>query len=257
MTTVISFASQKGGVGKTTSAINLSTAFSVGGYRVLMIDLDPQDSVRASFGITTPSTHGTRELYCDPAATLEELCTKTHHENLDFIVSNISLMAHEQEVTQVAADQKYLKHWLQKELKGKYDFVVIDCPPSMGTLSINALVASDLVIIPLQCEALAMQSLKRFLRTFRELQAQIDSNLRIAGILLTMYDRGVEVHRVISQQVYQYLQNSVFQTIIPRCGNIIESSAVGKSVIGRKVSSVGSTAYIRLANEILDRFNLR
>ncbi|MBF0288890.1 MAG: ParA family protein [SAR324 cluster bacterium] len=257
MTTVISFASQKGGVGKTTSAINLSTAFAVGGYRVLMIDLDPQDSVSASFGIKTASSYGTRELYCDPSTPLDELCTKTRHENLDFIMSNISLMADEYEVIQVAADLFYLKQWLQSEVEGKYDFVIIDCPPSMGSLTVNALVASDLVIIPLQCEALAMQSLKRFLRTFKELQTKIDSHLRIAGILLTMYDRQIEVHRVISQQVYHYLQGSVFQTIIPRCGEIIESSAVGKSVINKSISSVGSTAYIRLANEILDRFNIR
>ena len=257
MTTVISFASQKGGVGKTTSAINLSTALAIGGYRVLMIDLDPQDSVRASFGITDPIPGGTLELFCNAETTLKDVCTTTHHENLEFIFSKISLITDEQDVLKVASDKNYLKNWLSREVKQHYEFVVLDSPPSTGSLSINALAASDLIIIPLQCEALAVKSLKRFLRIFKALQTHIDSQLRIAGILLTMYDRRIQSHRMISRQVYQALQNSVFKTIIPKCDTILEASISGQSVIHKSLPSIGATAYIRLANEILDRFQLR
>ncbi|MBF0278333.1 MAG: ParA family protein [SAR324 cluster bacterium] len=257
MTTVISFSSQKGGVGKTTSAINLSTALALGGYRVLMIDLDPQDSMRASLGITDPISGGTLELFRNSEISLAEICTPTSHENLEFIFSNISLITDEQEIVQTASDQSYLKNWLNREVGEEHDFVVIDAPPSMGSLSINALVASDLIVIPLQCEALAVKSLKRFLRIFKQLQSTIDEQLRIAGILLTMYDRSIKSHRMVSRQIYQGLQNAVFKTIIPKCDTILEASISGQSVISKSLPSIGATAYIRLANEILDRYKLR
>jgi len=257
MTTVISFSSQKGGVGKTTSAINLSTALAIGGYRVLMIDLDPQGSLRASLGSNDPVSGGTLELYRNADTPLEAVCTATRHENLDFIFSNISLITDEQEVLQTASDQSYLKNWLNREVSEQHDFVVIDSPPSMGALSINSLVASDLIIIPLQCEALAVKSLKRFLRIFKQLQTHIDSQLYIAGILLTMYDRNIKTHRIVSRQIYQGLQDSVFKTIIPKCDIILEASFSGQSVINQSLPSIGATAYIRLANEILDQFDLR
>lgn len=257
MTTVIAFASQKGGVGKTTSAINLSTAFAIGGYRVLMIDLDTQGSIRTSFGIQEPVQAGIKELFCDLSLPLEEVCTKTDHENIDFIFSNIPHMADEQEILDIASNKHYLKNWLRHKVKTDYDFVIIDSPPSISPLSINALVASDLIVIPLQCEALAVKSLTRFLRTFKELQQQVETNLRIAGILLTMYDRKIETHRVISRQVFKMLHNSVFETIVPKCDEIIKASALGTTVIHKNLPSIGSTAYIRFANEILNRFNLR
>lgn len=257
MTTVISFASQKGGVGKTTSAINVSTALALGGYRVLMVDLDPQDSVRASLGIVDSNVPGILELFGNSAAPLQDIRLKTQHEHLDFIVANINRIAEEQKVLQVATDQNHLKNWLSEEAAGHYDFVVLDSPPSTGALSINALVAADLIIIPVQCEALAVKSLKRFLRIFKELQSHIEAELRIAGILLTMYDRQVRSHRLVSRQIYQALKTSVFKTIIPKCDQILEASGVGQSVINKSLPSIGATAYVRLANEILDRFKIR
>lgn len=257
MTTVLSFASQKGGVGKTTSAINMSAALALGGYRVLMIDLDPQDSVRTALGISDAQVPGILELFSSADVSAEELCLETDHQNLDFIVSNITRMAEERQVLKAASNHQHLKTWLQQNVRGKYDFVVIDSPPSTGPLSVNALVAADLVIIPVQCEALAVKSLKRFLRIFKELQSHVGTELRIAGILLTMYDRHVRSHRLISRQIYQALKTSVFQTIIPKCDQILEASGVGQSVINKSLPSIGATAYVRLANEVLDRFNIR
>lgn len=257
MATVISFASQKGGVGKTTSAINVSTALALGGYRVLMVDLDPQDSVRASFGVKTKPEVGTRDLFCRPEIELTDLCAPTNRENMDFIFSNIMSMSDEKEVLEVASEKDFLKNRIFQEVDGLYDFVIVDAPPATGMLSLNAMVAADLIVIPLQCEALAIKSLRRLLLTFRELQSQIDSTLRIAGILLTMYNREIQAHRSVARQAIDELKKSIFRTIIPNCEEIVNASALGKSVIDKNLSSVGATAYVRLANEILDRFQLR
>ena len=139
-----------------------------------------------------------------------------------------------------------------------YDFVIIDAPASTNNMAINAIYCSDLIVLPLQCESLAIKSLKRFLMAFNELQNSLtDKELRIAGILLTMYDREIEIHRKVSQQVYRALSDSIFETIIPRNEAIIEASALGKSVITHKLDSIGATAYIRLMNELVDKFSLR
>ncbi|MGK5092069.1 ParA family protein [Deltaproteobacteria bacterium TL4] len=257
MATVISLASQKGGVGKTTSAVHLATAFAIGGYKVLLIDSDPQGSIWATLGIKQKAQRGLLELYCRENSTLADVSTPSGFENLDLILSNLQRLTFEQEVRKVAADYQYLNQWLQKNARAAYDFVIIDAPASTGPLSLNALIASDLIIVPLQCEALAVKSLKRFLMAFNDLQKNIAPELRIAGILLTMYDRNLLVHRLICKQVYTALQDSVFQTIIPKCPKILEASTVGSDVITRSLSSVGATGYIRLANEMLDRFNLR
>lgn len=257
MTTVISFASQKGGVGKTTSAVNLSVALAFGGYKVLLIDLDPQGSIQASFGLPLSKSKGTLQLFCESDTTLDQIITQTEHENLDFILSNISLLEHEKQVSEKATDYHFLRHWIEREIGSNYDFVILDPPATTGPISINGLVASDLGIVPLQCEALAIKSLKRFLVAFRDIQNNVDRNIRIAGILLTMYDKNQETHRIVARQVYEALQDSVFKVHIPKCSEILTSSALGKSVINKTLSSIGATAYVRLANEILDRFNLR
>lgn len=257
MATIISFVSQKGGVGKTTSAINLATAFAFGGYTSLLVDLDPQSSIRFSVGINSSVTMGTKELFLKPGTPIKKLVQDTDHENLDFIFSNIDSVKQERAVFEVGNDSKFLQKRLDRE-KEDYDFIVIDAPASTNTMAINAMYCSDLIIMPLQCESLAIKSLKRFLVTFNELQRTLtDKPLRLAGILLTMYDREIEIHRKVSQQIYKALSDSVFQTIIPRNESIIEASALGKSVITYDLNSIGATAYIRLMNELVDNFALR
>ncbi|MCP4753410.1 MAG: ParA family protein [Proteobacteria bacterium] len=257
MTTVISFVSQKGGVGKTTSAINLATAFAFGGYSVLLIDLDPQSSIRFSVGINGKVTVGTKELFLDPQIPINELVQETHHENLDFVFSNIDTLENEKAVYDTSSDPGVLLERIEGE-GGNYDFVIVDAPSSTNNIAVNAIFCSDLIILPLQCESLAIKSLKRFLVSFNDLQrAESEKNLRLAGILLTMYDRQLEVHRRVGQQVYRALSDSVFDTIIPRNDAIIEASALGKSVITYKLNSIGATAYIRLMNELVDKFSLR
>ena len=256
MAQVISLASQKGGVGKTTTAIHLSTAFALGGYRVLLIDLDPQGSVKASLGYKKHIEKGTFNLFVE-SASLEETVMSTSYQNLDVIYSNIEHLSQEKELMNIASDSNYLANWIQDKVSDSYDFIVLDSPAATGAVTLNALVASDLIIVPIQCESLAIKSLKRFLVVFRELQSKMNANLRIAGILLTMYDRHDETHRLVCRQVYSALQDSVFKTIIPRCPHILKASALGKDVMTRSATSVGATGYIRLTNEILDRFHLR
>lgn len=257
MTRVISFASQKGGVGKTTSAINVTTALALGGYRVLMIDLDPQGSVRPSFGVQKHIEKGTFELFCDQQVALEDLCTPTKQENMDFIFSNVRTISEEQRVLRAAKNYHLLQDRIENDLDDVYDFVIIDAPPGTGVMGINAMVAADLIVIPLQCEALAVKSLGRLLKNFKELKKQIGTDIRIAGILLTMYDHSLKSHQMVASQVNQVLKHSIFQSIIPRCDQISQASIYGKPVIHKNLSSIGATAYVRFTNEILDRFQLR
>ncbi|MDX2471464.1 MAG: ParA family protein [SAR324 cluster bacterium] len=257
MTTIISFVSQKGGVGKTTSATNLASAFAFGGYSVLLIDLDPQSSVRFSVGVKRELDQGTLQLLTEPGTPMQRLIRRTDLENLHFIFSNISTLSAEREAYEATQDPMVLSERISEGAKS-YDFVIIDAPASTNNLVLNAIYASDLTILPLQCESLAVKSLKRFLVSFNELQAEVpEKKLRIAGILMTMFDKENEVHRKVSKQIYQALGNSVFKTIIPRNDSITEASALGKSVITHKLNSVGATAYIRLMDELVDKFNLR
>lgn len=257
MTTIISFVSQKGGVGKTTSAINLATALAFGGYSVLLIDLDPQSSIRFSMGIQQTITVGTKELFLEPKSPLKTLIQATIQENMDFIFSNIDTLKDEKAVLEAAESASFLLNRLQQD-DYEYDFVVIDAPSSTNHMAVNAIYSSDLIVLPIQCENLAIKSLKRFLRSFNELRSQFtDKDLKLAGILLTMFDRKIEIHRRIAQQIYRALSDSVFQTIIPRNEAIVEASALGKSVITHNLSSIGATAYIRLMNELVDKFDLR
>jgi len=232
-------------------------AFAIGGYKVLLIDMDPQGSVRFSFGIKGPVLKGTRQLLTDPTIPLKDMVIHTDNgQSLDYIFANFDNLSQERETLNRLSTPEVLKQRLAVEARG-YDLVILDSQASTSMLALNAITAADLVVLPLQCESLAVKSLKRYLVAFKELQLRYNPDLRIAGILLTMYDRNMEVHRRICRQLYDTLHDSVFNTIIPKCKEIPEASALGQSVITYRLNSVGATAYIRLAKEILDRFNLR
>ena len=257
MAKAIAFASQNGGVGKTTSSVHLATAFALGGYKTLLVDLDPQGSILHSLSVQKKTGLGIREIFCTPNITLQEIVQSSKHQNLDLLLSNIDDLLTEQTVNNIAADYYHVSQWLEQNASGKYDFIIVDAPASTNSLSINAMLAADLIIVPLECETLAIKSLKRFLQAFKELQKAIEPRLRLAGILLTMYDNEIFSHRQVCKQIYQTLGNSVFETIIPNCPYILEASNLGIDVIQRHLNSAGATGYIRLANELLDRFFLK
>jgi len=256
MAKVITFASQKGGVGKTTSSVHLATAFALGGYKTLLVDLDPQGSVLHSLSVKKHSGLGIREIFCTPNTSLKEVVQSSKHQNLDLLLSNIEDLLTEQTVNNIAADYYHVSQWMNQNAANTYDFVIVDSPASTNSLSINAMLAADLIIVPLECETLAIKSLKRFLQAFKELQRAIEPRLRLAGILLTMFDKDILSHRQVCKQICQTLGDSVFETIIPNCPHILEASNLGIDVIQRHLNSEGATGYIRLANELLDRFLL-
>ena len=254
---VISFNSQKGGVGKTTSAIHLANALSLGGYQTLLVDIDPQGSVQAALRLEHKPRAGTFELFCQKGTTLDSLIQPSGTKNLDLVLANILQIGDEHEVLKVAADYYFMTQWLDEHALDHYDFIILDAPATTGVLSINTMLAANLIVVPLQCHALAVKSLKRFLRAFRDLQNNINPSMRLAGILLTMYNKSIPAHRYICKHVYQRLGESVFETIIPHCDQIQNVSVMGGDVIQRRFTSVGATGYIRFTNELLDRFSLR
>jgi len=208
-------------------------------------------------GIKKRISLGTKELFLEPDVPISDLTEQTEQDNLSFIFSNIESIRSEKKVFKLASDETVLQKRLQPILN-QYDFIILDAPASTNNMAVNAIYCSDLIVLPLQCESLAIKSLKRFLISFTELQQRLTGkDLRLAGILLTMYDRDIEVHRKVSQQVYKALSDSIFDTIIPRNEAIIEASALGKSVITYQLNSIGATAYIRLMNELVDKFSLR
>ena len=255
MTTTIALCSEKGGVGKTTSAVNLATALALGGYRVLLVDLDPQGSVRYSFGLREPVRYGTHELLTREDLPLSTIAWYSEDHGMDYVFSNVENPRLQEAINRQLPHDALLRR-LNHQARD-YDFVILDTPASTNRFALNAMMAAELVIAPLQCEALAVKSLKAFLAAFRRMQARYNPALRIAGVLICMYDRQIEVHRRISRQLYEALGDSVFSTIIPKAKEITEASALGCSVITYQINSVGATAYVRFSRELLDRFQLR
>ena len=254
---IISFNSQKGGVGKTTSSIHIAIALSLGGFKTLLIDVDPQGSVQSALKVDKSPKYGTFELFCEKNVVLSSLLNENFNKNLHIIYSNIYQLRSEHAVLKVAADYNFLSQWIDEYAMDDYDFIILDSPASTGVLSINAMLAANLIVIPIQCQALAVRSLKRFLKAFKDLQNTINPSLRLAGILLTMYDKSIPSHRYVCKHVYNRLGNSVFETIIPNCKEIQNVSVMGGDVIQRRFTSIGATGYIRFTNELLNRFKLR
>ena len=198
---IISLNSQKGGVGKTTTAIHLSKGLALGGYRTLLVDIDPQGSVQSALRVKSQANAGTYQLFCVPGTRLEDVCQSSGNQNLDLVLANARKLQEEHEINRVAGDYYFLTQWLDEHVLDHYDFIILDSPATTGVLSINVMLAANLIVVPLQCQALAVKSLKRFLGAFRDLQKNINPSLRLAGILLTMYDKNIPAHRYIGKQM--------------------------------------------------------
>ena len=250
MARVICIANQKGGVGKTTTAVNLSASIAVAEKKVLLIDIDPQGNSTSGVGLNKESSNGTIYLALLQGTGLKEIIQKTDLAYLDIITSNTDLIGAEVELIQEKDREKRLLR-LIREVEADYDYIFIDCPPSLGLLTINSLTAADSVIIPLQCEYYALEGLGQLLKTIRLIKQALNPGLEIEGILLTMFDSRNNLSHQVAQEVMTHFKDKVFKTIIPRNIRLSEAPSYGKPVILYDIHSKGAETYLSLAREIM------
>lgn len=251
---IIAVANQKGGVGKTTTAINLATAIAAVKKKVLVIDLDPQGNASTGFGVDRASRDITSYDVVLGAAPLDDAIIETEIPGLSIIPSTIDLSGADLELAELPQRNFRLRYALEKaQVRGDYDYVLIDCPPSLSLLTINALVAADSVLVPLQCEFFALEGLSLLLKTVEQVRGSLNPMLTINGVVLTMFDRRNNLSEQVASDVRDYLGDKVFKTVIPRNVKVSEAPSFGKPALLYDHRCTGSRAYIDLARELLTR----
>ena len=251
---IIAVANQKGGVGKTTTAVNLAASLGVLEKRVLLIDADPQANATSGLGIDVESVEkGTYQVLLHEASVKESI-QKTTSPNVNIVPSHIDLVATEIELVDMENREYMLKESVE-EIKDDYDYILIDCAPSLGLITLNALTAADSVIIPIQCEYYALEGLGKLLNTIKSIQKVHNPDLEIEGMLLTMYDSRLRLSNQVVNEVKKHFQNMVFKTIIQRNIRLGEAPSYGESIIAYDATSKGAVNYLNLAHEILKKNN--
>ena len=254
-TKIISVVNQKGGVGKTTTAVNLSTALAAINKKVLLIDLDPQGNLSTGLGLRQEDRKVTvYDLIMLENVTLKDSLTNTKIPLLDIVPSSVNLSGIEFELSDDTSRNQKLYNKIST-IKSKYEFIVIDCPPSLGVLTINSLVASGLVLVPLQCEFYALEGLAQLLKTVEAVKKNLNPNLKLEGIIMTMYDSRNRLAVDVINDARKHLGNKVFNTIIPRNVRLSEAPSHALPAILYDRNCLGSVAYIDLAKEFISRID--
>ena len=249
----IAVANQKGGVGKTTTAINVATALAATGWRVLLIDLDPQGNASTGLGVRHSDRIRSSYELMTGDCTLFESAIPTKVPRLDLVASTVDLSGIEVELVAFSDRTHRLSAAIDAEARGRWDICLIDCPPSLGLLTINAMIAAQSLLVPLQCEFFALEGLSQLLQTIERIRAKFNPTLSILGVALTMYDRRNRLTEQVAQDVRACLGNVVFQTVIPRNVRLSEAPSHGLPALVYDMRCSGSEAYIGLARELIAR----
>ena len=255
---VISLVNQKGGVGKTTTSINLSASLALEGKKVLLIDLDPQGNATTGVGFNKGDIEKSIYDIFNSTAKCNEVILKTKFQNLSLIPSTLQLAGIDIELIERGREDPTFQRsgQLKKELaeyRDNYDFVIIDCPPSLGLITTNALVASDSVIIPVQCEFYALEGITQLLNAIMLTKKKLNPNLKLEGVLLTMFDSKTNLSIEVIEEIQSYFKEKVYTTIIPRLIRLAEAPSHGKPISAYDPKSKGSLAYLNLAKEVIER----
>ncbi len=246
---VISIANQKGGVGKTTTAVNLSACIAEKGKKVLLVDIDPQGSATSGLGVESHQDKSVYNVLIDDIS-MEETIQSTMIKKLDVCPANINLAGAEIELVSMVSRENRLKKAIDM-VKDKYDYVIIDCPPSLGLITLNSFTASDSVLVPIQCEYYALEGLGQLINTIKLVQKHLNPNLIVEGVVLTMFDARTNLSSEVALEVEKYFGNKVFQTIIPRNIRLSEAPSHGLPINLYDKDSKGAETYKNLAKELL------
>lgn len=249
---VIAITNQKGGVGKTTTAINLGASLAVAERRVLIVDIDPQANASSGLGVDRKQALSTiYDVLVGAKPVAECILSGLHLPTLDLVPSTRDLVGAEIEMVGMLARETVLRRALEP-IRGSYDYVLIDCPPSLGLLTLNTLTAADSVLIPIQCEFYALEGLSQLLNTIRLVQRSLNQGLRIEGVLLTMFDQRLNLSTQVADDAREYFGSKVFKTVIPRNVRLAEAPSFGEPIIHYDVLSKGAQSYLALAKELLE-----
>jgi chromosome partitioning protein len=251
MTKIVSLANQKGGVGKTTTAINLSASLAACERRVLLVDLDPQANSTSGVGLSKNSDKSIYPVLTD-GMNIREVIQKTELPNFDVAPSSVDLVAAELELSDAIGREFYLRRALQEVAKD-YDYILIDSPPSLSLLTINGLTAANSVLVPMQCEYFAIEGVAQLVNTVERVRDMLNPGLEIEGIVLTMYDERINLARQVADEMRSHFGEKVYQTVIPRNVRLGEAPSFGKPIILYDIRSRGSEAYVNLAREFIQR----